>query len=223
VVPALIYIPAMKYLLLLLTACAALAGDPVSIQALTDWTTADGKPAPAGWVLDKDGVLHRSAKAGDLFSAKEYGDFEFCWEWKIAEGGNSGVKYRVAAFPGKGNLGPEYQLLDDLKHADAKVGPQRQTGSLYDLLPPDAAVKKLNPPGEWNTSKIVVRGTKFEHWLNGVKLLEMDTATEAWKAAYAKSKFKTTPGFALNAKGRLMLQDHGDAVWFRNMTVKELL
>ena len=212
----------MKKLLLLLTAVRALAGDPVSLQPLTNWTADGGKPAPAGWVAEKDGVLHRAAKAGDLYSVKEYTDFEFSWDWKIAEGGNSGVKYRVIAYEKKGNLGPEYQLLDDVKHADAKVGPQRQTGSLYDFVPPDAAAKKLNPPGQWNTSKIIVRGTKFEHWLNGAKLLEMDTASDAWKAAHAKSKFKDLASFAQNPKGRIMLQDHGDEVWFRNLTIKEL-
>jgi hypothetical protein len=212
----------MKRFLLLFTASCALAGEPVAIQDLKNWGTADGKPAPAGWVAESDGSLHRSAKAGDLFSAKEYGDFEFTWEWKVAEGGNSGVKYRVTAYDKKGNLGPEYQLLDDAKHPDGKIGPQRQTGSLYDLVAPDAAAKKVNPPGEWNTSKIVVRGKKLEHWLNGAKLVEMEIGSEAWKAAYAKSKFKTTPGFAENARGRLMLQDHGDEVWFRNMSIREL-
>jgi hypothetical protein len=213
----------MKRLFLLLAATCVLAGDPVSIQPLTNWTTADGKPVTtAGWVADKDGVLHRAGKGGDLYSAREYSDFEFSWEWKIAAGGNSGVKYRVTAYPEKGNLGLEYQLLDDAKHPDAKVGPQRQSASLYDFVAPDAAAKKLNPPGEWNTSKVVVRGSKIEHWLNGARVVEMDTASDAWKAAHAKSKFKGVAGFAQNKKGRIMLQDHGDEVWFRNLTVKEL-
>ncbi len=209
-------------LLFLFAATAALAGDPVSLQSLDQWTTADGKPAPAGWVMEKDGSLHRTGRAGDLYSAKEYGDFEFSWEWKIAPGGNSGVKYRVTAYEKKGRLGPEYQLLDDNKHADAKVGAHRQSAALYDLLPPDAAAKKLNPPGEWNTSKIVVRGTKLEHWLNGAKVVEVDTASEAWKAAHAKSKFKNVTDFAQNPKGHLLLQDHGDEIWFRNLAIREL-
>ena len=207
---------------LVATGTLALAGDPVPVQDLSNWTTADGKPAGAGWVAEKDGVLHRAGKSGDIYSAKEYTDFEFSWEWKIAPGGNSGVKYRVTAYPGKGNLGPEYQLLDDTKHPDAKVGPQRQTASLYDFVPADAAAKKLNPPGEWNVSKVVVRGSKFEHWLNGAKVMEMDTSTDAWKAALAKSKFKGLAEFAQNKKGRIMLQDHGDEVWFRNLSIREL-
>ena len=201
----------------------AAAADPVPLfngKDLTGWTSADGRAAPAGWVAES-GVLHRAGKGGDLYTAREYGDFELSFEWKIAPGGNSGVKYRVTAYPQKGLLGPEYQLLDDTKHPDSKVGPQRQTGSLYDLTPPDAAAKKLNPPGEWNTSKIVVKGTRFEHWLNGAKVMEMDTAGAAWKAAHATSKFKGIPEFARNAKGRIMLQDHGDEVWFRNLTIQE--
>ncbi len=207
---------------LTLTASAA---DPVSLFDGKDfhlWTNAEGKPVTAGWVVEPGGILHRAAKGGDLYSAKEYGDFEFSFEWKIAEGGNSGVKYRVTSYEKKGLLGPEYQLLDDVKHADAKVGPQRQTASLYDFTAPDAAAKKLNPPGEWNTSKIVAKGTKLEHWLNGAKVVEMDLSTDAWKTALAKSKFKDIPTFAKNPKGRLMLQDHGDEVWFRNLVVKEL-
>jgi hypothetical protein len=213
----------MKLLFLLVaTATAALAGDPVSLQSLENWTTADGKPASSGWVVEKDGSFHRTGRAGDLYSAKEYTDFEFSWEWKIAEGGNSGVKYRVTAYPVKGNLGPEYQLLDDNKHADAKVGPHRQTASLYDFVPPDAAAKKLNPPGEWNSSKIVVRGRKLEHWLNGAKVVEMELGSDAWKAVHAKSKFKDVSNFGANAKGRLLLQDHGDEIWFRNLSIREL-
>lgn len=218
----------MKYTLLaLLAACSltALAGDPAPLfngKDLTGWTTADGKAMTAGWVVEDGGVLHRASKGGDLYTAKEYGDFELSFDWKVAAGGNSGVKYRVVSYEKKGLLGPEYQLLDDAKHPDGKIGPQRQTAALYDILPPDAALKKLNAPGEWNTTKIVVKGTKFEHWLNGAKVLEVDTAGDAFKAAYAKSKFKTTPGFALNAKGRIMLQDHGDEAWFRNVSIREL-
>jgi hypothetical protein len=203
----------------------AFAADPVPLfdgKDLNGWTAADGKPVKAGWVVEEGGVLHRASKGGDIYTAKEYGDFEFSFEWKIAPGGNSGVKYRVTTYEKKGNLGPEYQLLDDSKHPDAKVGPQRQSASLYDFMAPDAKTKKLNPPGEWNTSKIVARGTKLEHWLNGTKVVEMDTASDAWKAAHAKSKFKDVPDFAKNAKGRILIQDHGDESWFRNLTIKEL-
>ncbi|MDB6136085.1 MAG: hypothetical protein JWM59_4328, partial [Verrucomicrobiales bacterium] len=185
---------------------------------LSGWTNAVGKPVTAGsgWAVEADGVLHRTGKGGNLFTDKEYGDFELTWDWKIAKAGNSGVKYRVREYPGKGFLGCEYQMLDDVNHPDGKIGAKRQTASLYDILPP-AADKKLSPPGEWNTSKIVVKGTHIEHWLNGAKVLEVDVSSDTFKTARAASKFKDAAGFAENTKGRLMLQDHGDETWFRNI------
>ncbi len=189
---------------------------------LTGWTTADGKPITGnGWVVQEGGVLHRAAKGGDIFTAAEYENYELTWEWKISPAGNSGLKYRVTGYPGKGLLGFEYQLLDDANHPDGKIGPHRQTASLYDILPP-APDKSLKPVGEWNQSKIVVKGQSIEHWLNGTKVLSVDLASESFKAARAKSKFKAIPHFAENTKGRIMLQDHNDEAWFRNITLKPL-
>lgn len=183
---------------------------------LTGWTSADGKPVTAGWKVE-DGVLHRATKGGDLISEKEYGDFELTWEWKIAPGGNSGLKYRVHNTPGKGAVGFEYQMLDDAKHADGAL-PTHRTGSLYDLLPAPAE-KKLNPPGEWNTSRLIVRGNHLEHWLNGQKVIDTDTDSEAFKTAFAKSKYKAIPKFGEGPKGHILLQDHGDEVWLRNLVI----
>ena len=204
---------------------------PVSISAqeakplfngkdLSGWTTADGKPVTKGWKIE-DGVLHRAAAGGDIFTAEEYGDFELTWEWKISPAGNSGLKYRVMQYPGKGFLGCEYQLLDDVNHPDGKVGPKRQTASLYDILPPSAE-KSLKPVGEWNNSRVVVKGNTIEHWLNGAKVLRVDVSSEAFKSARALSKFKAVGGFAENPKGRIMLQDHMDEAWFRHITIKSL-
>ena len=204
---------------------SALAGETTPLfngRDLTGWTTADGKPITGhGWAVEPDGVLHRAAKGGDIYTAQEYENYELSWDWKISPGGNSGLKYRMTKYPDKGMLGCEYQLLDDSKHPDSKVGPQRQTASLYDILPP-AADKPLKPIGEWNTSKVVVKGNTFEHWLNGAKVLSVDLTSEAFKAARAKSKFKAVAGFAENARGRIMLQDHNDEAWFRNITLKPL-
>lgn len=189
---------------------------------LTGWTTGDGKPVMgSGWRVEEGGVLHRAAKGGDIYTAQEYENYELSWEWKISPGGNSGLKYRMATYPGKGLLGCEYQLLDDGKHLDAKLGPQRQTASLYDILPP-AADKPVKPVGEWNTSKVVVKGQFIEHWLNGAKVLSVDLTSDTFKAARAKSKFQSVAGFAENAKGRIMIQDHNDEAWFRNISLKPL-
>lgn len=183
----------------------------------TGWTTAAGKAPTEGWVVE-DGVLHRKTKGGDLFSDKEYGDFTLVWEWKVGKAGNSGLKYRVQSYPSKGMLGLEYQMLDDQNHPDAKNGTTHQTAALYDFFPASAD-KKLNPVGEWNTSKLVQKGTHIEHWLNGAKVLDVDTASEAFKTALAASKFKNVPGFSANPKGKLMIQDHGDEVWVRKMVI----
>lgn len=212
----------------LFTACSTSnAGDAkdgaVSLfdgKTLTGWTLADGKPITAGWQAE-DGVLHRAGKGGDIYTAKEYGNFDFSFEWKIAEGANSGVKYRMALF-GKSWLGPEYQVLDDDKHPDAKLRDgRRKTASLYDLYVPNDK-KTLNPVGQWNSSRIVAKGSKIEHWLNGKLVLQYDTASEDFKTQVAGSKFAKTPTFNQNPTGRIQLQDHGDEVWFRNLTIKEL-
>ncbi len=207
--------------LLTLSAAAQEAKPLFNGKDLTGWTTGDGKPVTSGWVVQEGGVLHRAAKGGDIYTAEEYTNYELTWEWKISPGGNSGLKYRVMKFPGKGFLGCEYQMLDDSKHPDSKVGPQRQTASLYDILPP-AADKMLKPAGEWNASKVIVNNHTIEHWLNGTKVLTVDLTGGAFQAGLAKSKFKDVPGFAENAKGRIMLQDHNDAVWFRNIALKPL-
>lgn len=198
------------------------AAEPVAMfdgETLGGWTDGAGKAVePGGWVVE-DGCLHRKGRGGDLFSEKEYGDFVLEFEWKVAPGGNSGVKYRVAKFGGA-ILGMEYQVLDDAGHGNGKVA-KTSAASFYDVLAP-AADKELKPVGEFNQSKIVARGSKFEHWLNGEKVLEFDTSTEAFGEALARSKFRNAEGFARNPKGRILIQDHGDPVWFRNIRITEL-
>ena len=213
------------FFLLLASVSVLTGGEPVPLsngKDLSGWTDAAGKAPGEGWKVEEGGVIHRAGKAGDLFTAKEYGDFELSFSWKVAAGGNSGVKYRMKEYAGKGLLGPEYQVLDDEKHPDAKVGPQRQSAALYDLVAADAAAKRLKPPGEWNESRIVVRGGSIEHWLNGAKVVSITVGSDAWKAVHAKSKFKGVADFAANAKGRIMLQDHGDEVWFRGLMIRGL-
>ncbi len=188
-------------------------------SSLAAWTDGSGRTASRGWVVT-DGVLHRKDRGGDLFTAKEFGDFEFEFEWKVAKASNSGVKYRVRQFEGGGWLGPEYQVLDDAAHSDGS-SPLTAAGSMYALFPPSEA-KKLLPVGEWNTAKIVVRGAVLEHWLNGELIVKADTGSAAWKEAIAASKFRSAAGFGENRQGRIMLQDHGDEVWFRRLRIRDL-
>jgi len=189
-------------------------------KSLDGWTTAAGKGVTAGWQAE-DGVLHRAAKGGDIYTAKEYGDFELQFEWKISPKGNSGVKYRVTKF-GNGLLGMEYQVLDDGGHVDGKKpGGKNSAASMYDIIPPSDG-KKLKPVGEWNTARIVARGSKIEHWLNDEKVVDVDTASESFQQALAKSKFARTKGFSRQTGGRIMIQDHGNEAWFRNIKIREL-
>jgi hypothetical protein len=179
------------------------------------------KPPGPGWKV-VDGTLVKAAgvRGGDIVTKETFTDFEFSWEWKVAAKGNNGVKYLVTEAR-KGAPGPEYQLLDDSGHPDGKNGNKRLTAALYDILPADtAAVAK--PAGEWNESRLVIRGKDVEHWLNGKKVLAYQLGSDALKAAIAQSKFKSQPGFSEKIAGHLMLTDHGDECAFRKLRLREL-
>ena len=166
------------------------------------------------------------AAGGDLMTKDTFRDFELAWEWKISRAGNSGVKYNVseeismANAPNHAALGFEYQMLDDSLHEDNKVASHR-AGALYDLIPPDAN-KTLMPVGEWNTSRIVFRGNHGEHWLNGKKVVEFELGTPRMDSLLAASKYRTIPHFADRRAGHIVLQDHVDEVFFRNIKIRPL-
>jgi hypothetical protein len=189
---------------------------------LTGWRTYNKQSAPgAGWKVE-EGVLTKPAKApgGNIITTEAFSDYELSWEWKIAEKGNNGLKYLVTE-KRTGTPGPEYQMLDDKGHPDSKVGPKRQTAALYDIIPP-ADDKKLNPPGEWNVSKISIKGNHVEHWLNGAKVLSYELGSPELKAAIAASKFKAAEGFSEKISGHIMLTDHTDEVSYRNIKIRPL-
>jgi hypothetical protein len=214
-------------------------------RTLTGWRGVGYDSAPPGHWLIVDGAIEKVASGtvpraadgrplsgGDLMTVETFGDFELTWEWKVTPGANSGVKYNVSEelsmaqggaggnLPTHSALGFEYQILDDDRHEDGKL-PTHRAGALYDLFAPNAA-KHLRVVGEWNQSKIVFRGNHGEHWLNGAKVVEFDLATPRTDSALAVSKYHAIPGFADRRKGHIVLQDHGDEVYFRNIKVRPL-
>ena len=186
------------------------------------WHAFQKKTFPAkGWIVE-DGWLHGLGQGGgDILSDGEYDQFELQWEWKLASGGNSGLKYFVLETR-KTALGHEYQMLDDALNPDGKVAAGKHvTASFYDVLKPTVS-PPTRPMGEINQSRILVRGNHIEHWLNGSKVLEYDCGSPAVQAAVAESKFKNVPGFGNCVKGHILLQDHHSEAWFRNIRVHEL-
>ena len=216
----------MKSLLLALLATSSLlAGEKVTLS-LADFTDGNGGAPGAGWKTEEGGVMHLAPQKGTSFliSKKDYSSFEMEWDWKLDAAGNNGIKYWVTNIKdakGKGEwLGIEYQMIDDDKHPDGLKGGSHNTGSIYDLI--DSAkdkVKKLI--GEWNHSRVLIKDGKIEHFLNGKLCSSVDTKTDEWKAAVAKSKFKNKKGFG-PGNGKLMLTEHGDPCWFKNLTIIEL-
>jgi hypothetical protein len=197
-------------------------------QLLFDGTTTEGwrsfrdAPFPKDRWSVEDGCLRAAGSGGggsrhaDIVTVGRFDDFDLHFDWRIAAGGNSGVKYLLAeARP----IGHEYQLLDDLTNDEARVGRHRQTGSLYDVLPRAEAVKS-RPAGEWNHSRIVVAGDHVEHWLNGAKVLEYELGSPALRSAIAGSKFRGVEGFGARKASPVLLQDHGSEVWFRNLRIR---
>ncbi len=209
-------------------------------KTLTGWHGLGFSTTPPGlWTVEDGAIKHVEHGKGpvqadgqpltgmDLISDRSFENFELTWEWKIAEAGNSGVKYNVAEAlstamdPPHAAKGWEYQLIDDEKAEDTKI-PSHRSGALYDMFAPNDR-KRVNPAGQWNRSSIVFRANHGEHWLNGEKVVEFDLGTPGFDSAFAASKYKTyPPWFPVRRKGQIVLQDHGDVVWFRNIKIREL-
>ncbi|HVE60784.1 MAG TPA: DUF1080 domain-containing protein, partial [Chitinophagaceae bacterium] len=186
-----------------------------------------------GWEI-KDGVLSvlpsggaEATNGGDIVTTGEYGAFVLQFDFKLTDSANSGVKYFVTekdTTTGSA-IGLEYQLLDDEKHPDAKLGAagNRTLASLYDLIPSNKEPRARRPIGEWNRGMLIVYpNNKIEHWLNGWKVLEYQRGNPVYDVLVARSKYQNWKNFGMAAKGRILLQDHGNLVSFRSIKIKEL-
>ncbi|MCI0496553.1 DUF1080 domain-containing protein [candidate division KSB1 bacterium] len=191
-----------------------------------------------GWKFE-NGILSvmkssggESQFGGDIVTMKKFRNFELEVDFKFTKGANSGIKYFVDTGLNKGegsSIGCEYQILDDTNHPDAKLGASgnRTLASLYDLIPADALFyapnentpKRVNNY-DWNRAKIDVKGSHVEHYLNGIKVVGYERGTQMWRALVARSKYVVWQNFGELTEGHILLQDHGDEVFFKNIKIK---
>ncbi len=182
------------------------------------------------WKIE-DGALTFSPSEGqgsaseNLITEDEFTNFELSLEWKISEGGNSGIMWGVQEREELNEpylTGPEIQVLDNQKHPDAANGPIRQSGALYDMVEP--STDATNPVGEWNTTVIRIdhEANKGSVTLNGTQVTEFPLHGEEWENLVKNSKFSDWDDFGTYKSGHIALQDHGDQVWYRDITIKEL-
>lgn len=209
---------------LLLAACA---GAPVcgpwrplfDGHSTAGWHNVGQAALDPRWRVVNGALTLTAAGGGDIASDARFGDFELEAEWRLAPGGNSGLFYRAEDADPVWRRAPEYQLLDDAAAEDRFIASHR-SGAVYDLVAPESAV--LQPPGEYNRTRIVACGARVEHWLNGVRVAAYDLDGEDWKRRVAASKFAGEPGFATARSGHVAVQDHGAVLRLRSMRIREL-
>jgi hypothetical protein len=189
-------------------------------KSTTGWRGFKKKEFPAkGWTVEQGELrLEGGSKAGDIVTEETFTDFDLTWDWKIPPGANNGIKYFILEERGEA-IGHEYQMIDEA--TDPKMPDKYRTASFYDVLPP-AKDKPLKPPGEWNSSRVLVQGNHVEHWLNGKKVLEYELGSEEVLNAVQKSKFKNVDGFGKKQTGRILLTYHNDPVSYRNIKIRPL-
>lgn len=198
-------------------------------KSTNGWHTYGKSYAGTAWKVENTTLMldptvaRETNQRGDLITDKEYENFHLQLEWKIAEGGNSGIIFLVnedfEKYKNTYNTGPEMQVLDNDKHADAKIIKHR-AGDLYDLI--SSSKETVKPVGEWNKAEVIANKGKLDLYLNGTNVVSTTMWDDNWKQMLSKSKFSKMPGFGIFKKGKIALQDHGDKVWYRNIKIKEL-
>jgi len=220
---------------------ALISATTLTAQAEGKWITLfDGKKVTGlrgygqkgfpsgGWKVENGTIKTiprgKGGKPRDLATDMSFTDFEFECEWKVSPGGNSGIMYRVLEQKKPAYVtGPELQVLDDERHPDGKIRfPLRTAGSLYELIGKGMKDKPYNKAGEWNKVRIVFKENNVQHWLNGAKIVEYTWGSDEIKALIQKSKFKTWEGFMQQPQGHIVIQHHGEEVWYRAIRVRKL-
>ncbi len=199
------------------------------------WRAYNGDSLPSQWLI-KEGALtfdtekrkevDRKGGKDIIYAAQEFENFELYLEWKIPEGGNSGIFYHLPeGFDSPAEVAPEYQLLDDLKWEEinnATLEEWQKTGADYAMHLPDQSQKIIKPAGEWNSSRIRFTPELVEHWLNGKRIVSFIPWSEDWHQRKAKGKWKNFPKYGAFKKGYIGLQDHDSPLWFKNIKIKRL-
>ena len=201
-------------------------------KTLKGWHNFQKQTIGSSWQVNDGAIMlvteetangkRRAVDGGDIVTDGIYENYELSLEWKIGDCGNSGIMFNVseaAKYDRPWKTGPEIQVLDNKCHPDNKLENHR-AGSLYDMIAPSEPA--VNPANEWNQVKLIINNGKVEHWQNGVKVVEYEMFTDEWKTMIANSKFKNMKDFGTYRKGRIVLQDHSDPVWYRNIKIREL-
>ena len=188
-------------------------------ESLAAWRGYRRDGVPDGWQA-VDGAMARVGRGGDIITVEQFADFDLRFDWRVEEGGNSGVMFRVAEGDGPTwHTGPEFQILHNAGHRDGEA-PITSAASNYAVHAP--ARDATRPVGEWNSARLVVRGARVEHWMNGEKLLEYELGSPDWHERMMASKFASIPRYGREPRGHIAIQDHGDPVAFRNVRIRRL-
>ena len=200
----------------------------ISKNSSDGWHTYGKSTVGKAWSVENqtihfDPKVTHKAEKGDLVTNADYENFHLKYQWRIAKNGNSGVMFNVndeaKKYPQPYLTGPEMQVLDNDGHPDAKIFKHR-AGDLYDLIP--SSIETVKPAGEWNKAEIISNKGKLDFYLNGEKIIDTTMWDDAWNKMVAGSKFKSMPDFGKFKSGKIVFQDHGDEVWYKNIMIKTL-
>lgn len=192
------------------------------------WRSFNGEKLPESWVVE-DGTLKSLGKGGDIggdivYGKQTFDNFELSLQWKISEGGNSGIFYHVQEgeqYTAPYQSAPEYQLMDDLAFS-GPLEDWQKLGADYAMYPADPSQKIVKKAGEWNSSRIIFTDEKVEYWLNGKKVVAFVPWSDDWKKRRASDKWKDYPDYGKFKNGLIGLQDHGSFIWFRDIKIRKL-